>query len=100
MTTPEAGNDELIQQVLQVVAHATGPIGRFDIADAIDPGDPDLQEGTAEHEAMLEQRIAIIRAAVDAEQAGLLESERPAGGDGADLVRITAQGREQLQVRG
>ena len=90
-------DNELIQQVLQVAAQATGPIGRFDIADAIDPGTDDLQEDTPEHDAFTLLRLAIIRAAVDAEQSGLLECVRPATGGERDLLQVSARGREQLQ---
>jgi hypothetical protein len=93
-------DNELIQQVLQVAARATEPICRFDIADAIDPGTDDLQEDTPEHEAFTLRRLAIIRAAVNAEQTGLLECVRPATGGEGDLLQLSARGREQLQVRG
>lgn len=97
MTTEIDHQDDLINQVLRAASHATEPIGRFDIADAIDPATGDLKEDTAEHEAFLNQRMAIIRAAVEAERAGLLECTRPATGDEPDLLQLSATGRERLQ---
>ena len=72
----------------------------FDIGDAIDPGSDDLQRGTPEHEAFTQRRLAIIRAAVDAEQAGLLECVRPAADSEGDLLQLSVRGREHLQAVG
>src|SRR5690349_18818259 len=97
MRRTDAVSDDLLRQVLQVAAAASAPLGRFDIADAIDPGRPELQEGTAEHDAFLQQRIAIVAAAAVAERDGLLDCVRPATGGEGDLLRISTTGRERLQ---
>ncbi|MEN3308985.1 MAG: hypothetical protein V7603_5187 [Micromonosporaceae bacterium] len=90
-------SEDFTRRVLQVAADATAPLGRFDIAEAINPGPHGLTEDAPEYEAFATRRIDIIRTAVRLEQEGLLECVTPATGEQGDLLRISAAGRDRLQ---
>lgn len=96
--TTQAGSEYLISEVLRVAAQATEPIGRFDIVEALEEAGDMPAEGTREDDALLEQRIAIIGAAVSAEQTGFLECVRPANGGDGDFLQISQSGRAWLEA--
>lgn len=52
-------SEDFTRQVLQFAGDARDPIARFDIANAIDPGQSRFREGMPEHQAFLDRRIAI-----------------------------------------
>lgn len=92
-------SEDFTQRVLQVAAAATAPLGRFDIAEAIDPGTHEFPDDQSpEYDAFANRRIDIGRTVAQLEQEGLLECVIPANGEQGDLLQISALGRDRLQT--
>jgi hypothetical protein len=88
-------SEDFTRQVLQVAANAPGPMGTFDVIDAIEPGADNPAQGTPAWAEMDARRMAVARTIMELGQQGLLEFVA-GGGPTSDQVTISATGNKHL----